>query len=437
MDIFSRTARALRYVLNGKADDFGKKNGFIGRQRKITGSNFVKTLLFGWLQNHSPSVEGLARAGYAHGLLVSAQGLDKRFNEKACGFMQSVLEEAVAQVVVADDQLDVNLLNRFTAVYLADCSTVPLPAGLAGVWQGIGGAGSGGEAAIKLDTRLELKTGALHFGLLPGRYSDSRSPVAEAVHEPGSLRLQDLGYFNLVRMKVQHGRGEFWLSRLQPRTCVLTADGQPINLLALLKQGVTRQEMDVRVGAAEQLPARLLIWKLPEAARAKRRAKMTANARDQGRTPTAESLAGCDWNFLITNVGPEKLSLDECFVLYGVRWQIELLFKLWKTHAKLGQSRSENPHRILCEVYAKLLGVVVQHWVVLTGLWQIQERSLVKGCQMVREQSARLAACINDLDALTDLLKELADRFHYGCSLNTRKTKPNTSQRFDMEDAFS
>ncbi len=382
-------------------------------------------------------MEGLARAGYAHGLRVSAQGLDKRFDEKACGFMQSVLEEAVAQVFVAGDLLDVNLLNRFTAVYVADCSTVPLPAVLAGVWQGSGGAGSGSEAGMKLDTRLELKTGALHIGLLPGRHSDNRSPVAAATHEPGSLRLQDLGYFNLARMKAQHGRGEFWLSRLQPRTSVLAMDGQPINLLAWLKQGVTRQEMYVRVGVAEQLPARLLVWQLPDGARAKRRAKMTANARDNGRMPTAESLAGCDWNILITNVAPEKLSLDECFILYGVRWQIELLFKLWKTHGKLGHSRSEKPHRILCEVYAKLLGVVVQHWVVLTGLWQLQERSLVKGCQRVREQSARLAACINDLDSLTGLLKELADRFNYGCSLNTRKTKPNTSQRFDMADAFS
>jgi len=97
-------------------------------------------------------LEGLARAGYAHGLRVSAQGLDKRFDEKAYEFMKSVLEEAIAQVIVADDQLDINLLNRFTAVYLADCSTVPLPAELAGLWQGIGGVGSGGEAAMKGQT---------------------------------------------------------------------------------------------------------------------------------------------------------------------------------------------------------------------------------------------------------------------------------------------
>ncbi|MDO9105047.1 MAG: hypothetical protein Q7U57_09230, partial [Methylovulum sp.] len=61
---------------------------------------------------------------------------------------------------------------------------------------------------------------------------------------------------------------------------------------------------------------------------------------------------------------------------------------------------------------------------------------LVKGCQMIREQSARMASCINDLEALTELLKELAERFTYGCSLNSRKTKPNTSQRFDIGSAF-
>lgn len=382
-------------------------------------------------------MEGLARAGKTHGLVVSAQGLDQRFTEKACGFMKSVLEEAIAQVIVTDGQLDVNLLNRFTAVYLADCSTVTLPPELADLWQGIGGLGSGGGAALKLDTRWELKTGELYLGLLPGRHSDNRSPVAEASFGSGSLRLQDLGYFNLARMKAQHGRGEYWLSRLQPRTVVRAADGRPVDLLGLLKQGATRHEMDVLVGASEQLAARLLIWKMPEAARAKRRAKMHANARDQGRTPTAESLAWCDFNFLITNVGAEKLNFDECFVLYGVRWQIELLFKLWKTHGKLGHSRSKNPQRILCEVYAKLLGLIVQHWVFLTGLWQIQERSLVKGSQMVREQSACLAACINDLAALTGLLEELAERFKHGCSQNPRKTKPNTSQRFDNCSAFS
>jgi len=58
---------------------------------------------------------------------------------------------------------------------------------------------------------------------------------------------------------------------------------------------------------------------------------------------------------LITTAPAYKLSFDEALVLYGARWQIELLFKLWKSHAKLDTSRSCNPWRILTEIYIKLL----------------------------------------------------------------------------------
>jgi hypothetical protein len=40
---------------------------------------------------------------------------------------------------------------------------------------------------------------------------------------------------------------------------------------------------------------------------------------------------------------------------------------------------------------------------------------------MIKEQSAWLAHCIDDFDALVELLNELADRFEYGCSFNSKK----------------
>jgi Transposase DDE domain len=438
MEVFSKIATALQFVLNVKADELAKCSGFIKRRRQVTGSNFAKTLLFGWLQNHSPSVEGLARAGFGHELKVSAQGLDQRFTPEAGVFMKSVVEAAAGQIIAAGSAVKLALLDRFTAVTIADCSTVTLPVEFRELWQGVGGDAS--PAALKLDACLELKAGSLRLGLLPGKHADSRSAAAEAVYAPGSLRLQDLGYFNLRRMKAQAVRGEYWISRLQPGTRVFTRDGKGMDLPACLqvwsRQGVVKHEMAVNVGTEEPLAVRLLLWRLPQEAAARRRAKMLDNARKHCRKPKAENLAWCDWNLLITNVEADKLSHEECFLLYGVRWQIEMLFKLWKSHARVGHSRSEKPHRRLCELYAKLLGVLVQHWIVLTGLWKRPDRSLVKGCQLVREQSARLASSINDFAALVELLKELAERFDYGCSMNPRKKKPNTYQRLEAGQVF-
>ena len=407
----------------------------------MTGSGFVKTLLFAWFPKPDASVEAIARAGFTHGVEISAQGIDQRFTEEAGGFLKLVLESAVNQVIVSQTGGKIaEIYSRFTNIYIADCSTVTLPDSLSETHKGVGGSENTSAAAVKIDTRLELKTGRLQFDLLDGKHSDNRSHGALAIYESGTLHLEDLGYFKLSRLKERSERGEYWISRLQPGTLVFDESGDPIDLAEtfynLNQKGVIKHEMQVKVGRAEQVSARLLLWKVPQEQAARRRAKMKENAQNQGRQPTQKNLALCDWNLMITNIEIGKLSLEEAYVLYGVRWQIELMFKLWKTHGRLGHSRSQKPERILCELYVKLLGVLLQHWLCLVGLWGNPHRSLVKGCQMLKEQAERLANCLNDLDALTAFLHELTERFRYGCSLNSRKKKPNTSQRIDGKHAF-
>ncbi len=67
------------------------------------------------------------RAGFSHDVSMSAQGLDKRFTEKAAGFVKCVLKDALGQVIKASTVVEVEILQRFSNVYVADGSVIPLP----------------------------------------------------------------------------------------------------------------------------------------------------------------------------------------------------------------------------------------------------------------------------------------------------------------------
>jgi len=58
-----------------------------------------------------------------------------------------------------------------------------------------------------------LKTGELKLHLVAGKHSDNRSKNIENTYEKGALRINDLGFFKLSRMKEQSERGEYWIFR--------------------------------------------------------------------------------------------------------------------------------------------------------------------------------------------------------------------------------
>ena len=61
-----------------------------------------------------------------------------------------------------------------------------------------------------------------------------------------------------------------------------------------------------------------------------------------------------------------------------------------------GAARS--PGAILCEVYAKLAAMLIQHWLIQLGCWQEPHRSLVKAAQVVRREAGRLMVGLYEED---------------------------------------
>lgn len=428
-----QVAHALRTVLTTTANRAARATGFVQRRSKLSGAKFVQTLVFGWLANPDATYEELAQTTATLGVRLSPQGLEQRFTAAAAQCVERVLAAAV-QHVIAAAPVAIPLLHRFTAVYIQDSTQVQLPAVLAPVWAGSGGGAQATDqtAALKLQVRLDLKRGGLDGPFLhAGRSSDRSSAVQHAPVRAGSLRLADLGYFALEVLQNITRQHAYWLTRLMAGTQVYDRQGQALDLASALRShGTALVELPVWVGVHQRLPARLIAVRVRQEVADQRRRDLHVDAQRRGQAVSQERLRLADWTLFCTNVAPQLLSGPEVLVVARVRWQIELLFKLWKSTGHLAHSRSAQPWRVLCEVYAKLVGLLLQHWVVVTSLWAYPDRSSWKAAHTLRHHALHLAvAFVHGALALAKALAVVCRTLAAGCRLNKRKQVPCTFQR--------
>lgn len=420
---------AVRNVLICAATALARPTGLVQRQGKVTGANLAQTLVLGWLSNPDSTLEELAQFGKDVDLEITAQGLDDRFNERAVQFFQALFQVALGQIVIADP-VALPLLERFTAVELEDSSVVPLPDELVSLFRGCGGHndGEGTKSSFKIFARLDMLRGGLTCSeLQEGRYADAKSPLRE-VRPAGTLSIRDRGFVDISGWQEEVAQGCEILSYYKTGIKLFELDGTPINLVEKLKGALARGEFEVLVSAQQQFPMRLLFERVPKEVADERKRSLQREAKKHGRVCSQESLELANWTLALTTVPVPRLSLVEALILLRLRWQIELLFKLWKSYGQLDQWRTRSPQRILCEVYAKLIGLLIQHWMLIVGCWYEPHRSLVKAAKAVRKHAIMLAATLLGPVDFHRTLRLIQRATTAGSRLNSREDAPNTSQ---------
>jgi hypothetical protein len=418
----------LRTLFSETADELARRSGFVRRRSKLSGAAFAQALVFGYLADPGASLPGLARVAAAAGVGISPQGLEQRCTERAAVFLERLVGAAMRALIDADAAL-IPLLARFSAVVLLDATAIALPGALAERWPGRGGGGGADTgAALKVHVGYDLLHGGLTgLALTDGRTHEGATALQAAPLPEGALRVADLGFFDLEVFARVGAQGAYFLSRLKQGTALFDPAGRRRELAEVLR-GALLVDWQVRLGVRQQLPARLLAVRVPPAVAAQRRRRLRAQAAKHGRTPSAASLALADWTVLVTNAPAALLTIREALVLYRARWQVELLFKLRKQHGRLDEARSRKPWRALTEVLAKLLGLLVQHWVVLTGCWDAPDRSLVQAAQTVRAHALHLLCALRSPRLLQRALGCVHRCLRAACRLNPRSRHPNTYQ---------
>jgi hypothetical protein len=430
-DTITPIADALQTVLDDIPERHARDTGFIRRQRTLTAAVFVKALVFGWLANPRAGLDELTRVAALLGAPIRPQSLEERFTPEAAELLRRVLEASLLAVITADP-VAVAILNRFTEVILLDSSTVSLPEPLRGLFAGCGTSNPrAGNAAVKLTVAWDLKAGRLRGPLLDdGRRNDKRTALAGEVLPAGSLRVADLGYFHLGHLAALDRGGAYFLSRFLPLTVVYDDRGTKWPSLShLLDRGGPRVDRAILLGEEARLPCRLLAARVPPEVARRRQDQLRREAAAQRRNLSPEALALAHWTVFVTNAPPAALSLDEALEVGRARWQIELLFKLWKRDGRIDESTGRKPYRVLCELYAKLVAMVVQHWVLLVSGWEHADRSLVRMAQAVRRYAWELAKAVGRAPAIGGLIAELRAIFRSCCRVDRRRKHPATCHR--------
>jgi Transposase DDE domain len=438
MSLLTTVAQAMQTVFTTQAEQAARQSGLCQRASPLGGAVFAQAVTFACLRSAKPSLDQFCQTAAAAGVVVTPQAFDQRFGPKAVECLRLTLDNAVRQVV-SDNPAALGLLARFPAVYLQDSTVVTLPDALESLWPGTGGrCDNNTRSAIKFQVRLDLRGGQLAGPFADaGRSSDQTCALQHDELPKGALRIADLGYFDLdVFTRLSH-QEVYWLSRWHQGTALFLDDGQRLKLVEWLAgQPGDAVDVPVKIGSKHKLPGRLVALRVPPEVAELRRRRLLEKAKDKGKGVSQERLRLCAWTLLLTNLPQELARPEELAVLVRCRWQIELLFKLWKSGTGLGKSASDKPYRVLCEVFGKMIAVVVQHWVLVAGCWKQSRRSLTKAAPVVREQALAFVAALHGRLPLLAVLALVVTCLTAGTFIHQSKSDPRTWQLLDKPNYY-
>jgi hypothetical protein len=432
MPILAKVSASVQALFGTLADEVSRQHPVVLRRRKFTTATLAQTFVFGFLAKPHASDEELAQTAAICGVAVTTQAVEQRFTNRFARFLEALFRGAVRQAIGAQASL-AGLLERFPAVLILDSSTVTLPDAVRERFRGCGGSHGSGQAALKLQVRWDLRSGALDaVAIESGRDCDDKTPLQADRLAPGSLRIADLGDFDTKVLERLDDQQALWISRLQFGTSVFGRDGQRLALLDWLAgQPGPFVDRRVRIGTERKVPCRVVAWRVPEEVANRRRQKLIAETRRKdGRVPSRERLAWCDWTILVTNVGEELLTPREVAILYRARWQIELLFKRWKSLGLIAELSGSTEARQMVRLWSRLLAVLVQHWVLVSVAWGEPRRSLAKACEAIRRHALLRVVSLGDSARLEGEIQRLADVLRTTARRNKRKT-PSTFELLD------
>lgn len=307
---------------------------------------------------------------------ISKQAIDKRFNERTKNMLYLILQQVMSKQVAYKHTL-FHDKSMFTDIRIMDSSEFKVSKKVAATFPGYGGNGREAIAQIQFEYQM-FDSKITEFTIGSAIDSDSKAGMKNVDSIPsGTLLLRDLGYFSPKVFNELSRKNLYFISRAKSSwNFYIQKNGKFVRLTTgdiiskLKSQEAKYLDMEVYVGALELSPVRLVANLLtPEQTIV--RLKNKSSNRKLG----PDALESIGINLFVTNVEHAKCNSEAVYELYTLRWQVELIFKTWKSVMRLHKIQAMNAVRLECILLVKLLWVML-NWSILNQLKEFTNTDL-------------------------------------------------------------
>lgn len=411
-------------------NSIARDSGFIKRFRKLNGLDYLTLLLFnvakGIVSYNTMASTFLENRDKS----VFKQALHKSMSKAAfIVFIERIFNELLQSKLELSNN---KLKSKFKRIIIQDSTIIKLPQGLFEYFSGVRNQITQ-VANARMQLAVDLKSNVFILFSINSYSINDLLSASKLLIRKGDLIIRDRGYCCLTEIRrIMDYSADFIYRYHHGFTYYDVHTGQIVNIYKLVKNK-SKRKIKLRIGKPDGPVVTLLAVRVKEDIANRRREQLKKSTK---RTPSKELLQLLSWSIFFTSIEEEEIEFKEIFALYSLRWRIEIIFKVMKSHLNLDKIHNVPKHQLTFILLGKMILLVIITQFIYGAV-----------CHKIFKHTGKLISLLklvrylkDNINMIAELLKIIPRKNYIGCdsielmakycSYDRRKDRKNYEQEF-------